>query len=355
LKQNHTKQGHSPFMYMRPSMKLAAFEVALKEKKNLAEGTLAFRFEKPKDFPARAGQHLRMTLLEPPETDSAGTSRFFSLANAPHETDLLIAMRMRDTAFKRVLGRLQIGEKVCIETMLGTSPHASLTLHEDASKPAVFLIGGIGIAPAFAIIKDALARNLPHPLFLFYSNRRAEDAPFLDELEQLARHHPSFTLIPTLTAPETSATSWHGETGRIDQAMIKRYAGDLASPIYYIAGLPEMASAMKAVLTNAGVSEDQIHVEEFSGFIMGQHGPMGQHERDLAPQKKKPLLVGAVAAVIILMAVIHTSGALLLAKMGLSTSLTNPIFLGLIGLALVMVLFKFKHALGLVNRKKANR
>ena len=72
-------QGHSPMMHLRPSsMKKVAFEVTLKEKKNIAKGTLAFSFEKPNGFQMRAGQHVRMTLIDPPETDSEGNSRFFS-------------------------------------------------------------------------------------------------------------------------------------------------------------------------------------------------------------------------------------------------------------------------------------
>src|SRR5262249_25843584 len=239
FQQNHTMHGHSPLNHFRPEIQRAAFEVALKEKKHIAEGTVAFIFEKPDGFHMRAGQHIRMTLIHPPETDGEGNSRFFSLANSPGEADLVIVMRMRDTAFKRVLGRMPIGDKVRIEILLG-SPHGSLTLHDDASKPAVFLIGGIGIVPAFSMIKDATERKLPHPLFLFYSNRRPEDAPFLDELEQLPKQHASFTLIATMTQPEKSASPWRGETGYIDQSMIKKYVSDLLSPVYYLAGLPEM-------------------------------------------------------------------------------------------------------------------
>src|SRR6266704_5563590 len=150
-------------MFQHNQMKRAAFEVALKEKKHIAEGTIAFIFEKPNGFHFQAGQHIRMTLLNAPETDSEGKSRFFSLANSPQEKDLVIAMRMRDTAFKRVLGRMQIGDKVRIEILL-KSPHASFTLHDDPSKPAVFLIGGIGIVPAFSLIKDATERKLPHEI-----------------------------------------------------------------------------------------------------------------------------------------------------------------------------------------------
>jgi ferredoxin-NADP reductase len=274
----HTMQGHSLLNHLRPSMKRAAFEVALQEKKPIAEGTVAFILEKPKGFQMKAGQHIRLTLIDPPETDSEGNSRFFSLANSPGDADLLIAMRMRDTAFKRVLGRMPIGDKVRIEILLD-SPHGSLTLHDDASKPAVFLIGGIGIAPAFSIVKDALERNLPHPLVLFYSNRRMKDAPFLDELETLAKQHPSFTLIATLTQPETSASPWQGETGHVDQSMIKRYVDDLLSPVYYLAGLPEMTSAMKTLLTAAGVHEEHIHAEEFTGFNLNDIHTMGLMHR----------------------------------------------------------------------------
>ena len=105
---NHNMHGTFLFNHVRPSMKRVAYEVALKEKKQLAEGTIAFIFEKPNGFHFKAGQHIRMTLIHPPETDSEGHSRFFSLANSPQEKDLVIAMRMRDTAFKRVLGRMTL-------------------------------------------------------------------------------------------------------------------------------------------------------------------------------------------------------------------------------------------------------
>src|SRR5918911_2346698 len=99
--QHHSMHGHLLWHHVRPSRKVAAFEVALLEKKHIAEGTDAFIFEKPNGFHVRAGQHVRLTLIDPPETDGEGTSRFFSLANSPQEANLVIVMRMRDTAFKR--------------------------------------------------------------------------------------------------------------------------------------------------------------------------------------------------------------------------------------------------------------
>ena len=343
---NHNMHGTFLFTHVRPSMKRVAYEVALKEKKQLAEGTIAFIFEKPNGFHFKAGQHIRMTLIHSPETDSEGNSRFFSLANSPQEQDLVIAMRMRDTAFKRVLGRMQIGDKVRIEILL-KSPHRSFTLHDDPSKPAVFLIGGIGIVPAFSMMKDATERKLPHEIFLFYSNRRPEDAPFLDELENVAKQNPSFKLMATMTRPEKSAKSWRGETGSINHSMLKRYVDDLQSPIYYLAGLPEMVSAMKTMLTDSGVREENIRAEEFTGFNLNEIHTVNNHAW------KRHVLLVAIVLVILVVVILHAGAAFALFKSGLAESfLTNPIFYFMIGLMLVVAPFKFKHFLGFMHRKK---
>lgn len=262
---DHGPSMHDNFLlsHFKPSKQILGYEVALKGKKQIAEGTMAFIFAKPANFQFKAGQHVRLTLINPPETDSKGNRRFLTLANTPQEQDLIVAMRMTGTAFKRVLANMEIGEKVLIEMMLH-SAHGSFTLHDDASRPAVFLVGGIGIVPAFSIIKDTIERRLPHKMFLFYSNRRPEDAPFLAEFQTLAKQNSNFKLIATMTEPEKLAKPWNGETGFIDQDMLKRYVDDLKSPIYYIAGLSEMVKAMKTLLKNVGIDEDNIRAEDFS-------------------------------------------------------------------------------------------
>ena len=315
-------------------MKLASWEVALKGKQQIAEGTYAFTFEKPKDFVFKAGQHIRMALINPPETDAEGDKRFLTMASTPQELDLRFAMRMRDTAFKRVLGQMQPGEKVLIQKRLGNMPHATFTLHDDTTKPAVFIIGGIGIVPAYSMVKDATERKLPHKLFLFYSNRRPEDAPFLADLQSLAKQNPNFTLIATMTEAEKSAQSWRGGTGLIDQAMLKKYLHDLQAPIYYAAGLPEMVSAMKKLLAEAGVAEDSIRAEEFTGFNLNELP-------DNPQSKTKKYLIGiAVAVVIIVLLMVHTGAMSSHSKLFSAFSLTNPLSYLLIVLLLALVAFK---------------
>ena len=230
-------------------------------RQEIAEGTMAFRFEKPPGWTFQAGQAIDITLLEPSQTDAEGNTRTFTIASAPYEEDLMVATRMRDTAFKRVLKAMPVGAPVQLE-----EPFGELTLHSDAARTAVFLAGGIGITPFRSIACSAAKEHLPHRIFLFYSNRRPEDAPFLAELQALEKENPNFKLIASMTEMEKSRRPWHGETGMIGKEMLATYLKDAASPVYYIAGPPEMVKGLHMTVHQSGVEESDIRTEEFSGY-----------------------------------------------------------------------------------------
>jgi hypothetical protein len=81
----------------------------------------AFHFAKPADFQFRAGQSMELTLLNPPGTDAEGNSRAFSIASAPFDNDLMIATRIRNTAFKRVPRKASLGLQVKIDGRVARS------------------------------------------------------------------------------------------------------------------------------------------------------------------------------------------------------------------------------------------
>ncbi|HYL92314.1 MAG TPA: FAD-dependent oxidoreductase [Alphaproteobacteria bacterium] len=237
------------------------FQLKLLSSKEVAQGTLAFTLQKPAGFDFRAGQSADITLLNPPETDAEGNIRTFSIASAPSEAELTFATRLRDTAFKRVLRRLSPGDSVKLE-----GPMGSFNLHKNAAKPAVFLAGGIGITPFLSMIREAVRQKDSRPLYLFYSNRRPEDAAFLDELMAAPRLDPGFHLVATMAEMEKSAKPWDGERGFVDAAMLKRHLPSLSGAIFYIAGPPGMVTAMREMLTKAGVDEDDVRAEDFAGY-----------------------------------------------------------------------------------------
>jgi len=237
------------------------FTSKLKEKEVLAEGTMGFYFAKPAGFQFKPGQYLDITLVDPPETDAEGNIRSLSIASAPEDERLLVATRMRDTAFKRFLKAAPIEAEVRME-----GPMGSFTLHNNPTKPAVLLAGGIGITPFSSIVRHAAHARLPHKLYLFYSNRRPEDAAFMPILQELEKANPNFKFIPSMTEMSKSAQTWNGESGFINRDMLVRYLPNLQGPIYYIAGPPTMVAAMRQMLNAAGVDEDDLRTEEFAGY-----------------------------------------------------------------------------------------
>jgi ferredoxin-NADP reductase len=225
--------------------------------RDVASGTKAFEFEKPTGYKFIAGQATDWTLVEPAETDAEGNGRSFSLACAPDEPVLRIATRMRDTAYKRILGKMQPGDTISID-----DPWGEFILHEDESREAVFLCGGIGVTPFYSMMKDAVLRNTSRKLTLFFSNKTAKDAPFRDELLEFVSKNPSLRMIETIT----DDPSWTGEKGFIDRAMLERHIPDITKPIYYVAGPPQMVAAMKKMLLDAKLDESQLKFDEFLGY-----------------------------------------------------------------------------------------
>lgn len=240
---------------------MATHEIRLLRHETIAEGTMAFHFSRPEGFEFRAGQSMALSLITPPETDDEGSSRTFTIASAPHEAGLLIATRMRDSAFKRVLKSLPPGSPLNMD-----GPDGDMVLENDAALPIVFLAGGIGITPFRSMAVHAAQAQLPHRITLFYGNRRPEDAPFLDELRELEARNPNFRLVALMSAAEKSAPPWRGETGYIRRDLIERFVAEPQAALYYFAGPPAMTEAMHALLAEMGVDETAMRHEEFYGY-----------------------------------------------------------------------------------------
>jgi ferredoxin-NADP reductase len=245
---------------------MAEYEMTLVDRQRIARDTMAFWFDtNGASFGFRAGQHADFVFTHPCMEGENDNSRTFSLASSPRDKrPVMIAMRMRKTAFKTTLKSAALGTKFTV-----SRPRGSFTLHKDITRTAVFIAGGIGIAPIRSILQQATQERLPHKLYLFYSNREADDAAFLDEFENLTAQNPNFTFIPTVTGHRTLA--WPYEKGHINREMLTRYLLGLNGPIYYIAGPSGMVSAMTDLLTSSGVSDDDIMTEEFGDYKLYQN------------------------------------------------------------------------------------
>ena len=166
------------------------FATRLIERTEVADGTMAFAFERPAGFNFRAGQFVLISLSNPLYTDAKGNRRTFSIASPPQETGRLeIAVRMTGSALKRSLAEMELGSPLEI---LG--PSGSFVLQKETSVPAIFIAGGVGITPFRSMLIDAAGSGLRQIITLIYSNRNPEAAAFHEEFLRMADTNPNFFL-----------------------------------------------------------------------------------------------------------------------------------------------------------------
>jgi len=165
---------------------------------------------------------------------------------------------MRDTAFKKTLGELDVGAEVDVE-----HPKGDFSLPMDTERPYVFIAGGIGITVFRSMLRYIVEEGLPHQVTLVYSNRDRESTAFFEELEAMDRDHENIRVVFVMTDdPE-----WEGEKRRVDAGVLREHLeGELGDYVYIAAGPPGMVEAMESVLKGAGLPEEQVLVQRFAGY-----------------------------------------------------------------------------------------
>jgi ferredoxin-NADP reductase len=228
------------------------------EKREVAKGTLFVRFAVEEYPDYRPGAYFWVELPDRGREDEKGLRRHISLATSPTERGVVgLATRLRDSAFKRTLAELEVGDEVQVE-----EPKGSFLLPEDTSEEYVFVAGGIGITVFRSMLRFIADESLPYRVTLVYSNRDRESAAFLDELEEIERRVEGLKVILTMT----DEPGWTGETRHLDADVLDELVGGLEGKTFLVAGPPQMVEAVADSLQRAGVSEGRLLADKFSGY-----------------------------------------------------------------------------------------
>lgn len=225
----------------------------------MAKGTLLVVFDlQGQEMDFKPGQYFWVELLDPPYEDEKGPRRHISVVTSPTERGVLgLCTRLRDTAFKRSLAELEVGDEVEVE-----EPKGDFVLPDDTDREYVFVAGGIGITVFRCMLRYIADTGSPHKVTLVYSNRDRESSAFLDELQELEQTLPGFRLVLTMTED----SGWDGEARRIDEDMLRDHLGELDRFTYLVAGPPPMVEGVVASLQEAGIPEDRVIPDRFSGY-----------------------------------------------------------------------------------------
>lgn len=225
------------------------YETTLIGKKRVAKDTVEVSFARPDGFDFRAGQYVQLGVPQLLYPDPAGRSRVMSIASSPLSQDeICIAFRDTGTGYKNTLKQLQIGAPAVIE-----GPYGFFTLSENATRPMVFIAGGIGITPYLSMLQYATATGLGAPITLVYSNSNDDSAAYLRELQELSRRNHNIRVEKAF--------------GRVNQQQLVENVPDSYNSLWYISGPPAMVAYVRNLLYLLGIEDDKICYEEFTGYV----------------------------------------------------------------------------------------
>jgi ferredoxin-NADP reductase len=229
------------------------FQVELLSLDRCGGDVLTVRFSRPEGYSFRAGQWFRLFL----DTDEGEVAETFSHCAAPGDDWLEMTTRLSGSAFKRALGALGPGAKVAI-----SAPGGHLALPADASR-VCFLVGGVGITPVHAILRDAVqtGRDFADAL-LIYGNRDEDCAPFAEEFAGMVSIG-----VRTVLVYERPSDIWDGERGFITAETVRRHVDPLDGRVFLVAGPPVMVDVMERILDELGVPAKARIIEHFGAAL----------------------------------------------------------------------------------------
>ena len=233
----------------------------LKEKVQIANDTYDFVFNPDKKLNFQPGQYLEWTLAHK-KMDNRGIRRYFTIASSPTEKELIMGVKFYDkpSSYKKALISLNKGGIVVAGQLAG-----DFTLPKDKEKKLVFIAGGIGVTPFRSMIKYLLDNNEKRDIVIFYSNRNFQDIAYKNIFDQAAKKL-HIKVIYCLSDADSRPPDWEGETGFINEAMMKKYVPDFMERMFYISGPRSMILTFQKALKEAGISKTHIKTDFFPGF-----------------------------------------------------------------------------------------
>jgi len=197
-----------------------------------------------------AGQYIEFLLED-------GKRRAFSIANAPHE-DELIELHIRHVEGGMFTDFLF--DEMPDKSMLRIEgPLGSFFLREESERPIIFVGGGTGFGPIKAMIEHAIYVGLKQPIHVFMGVRALRDLYMADLLNSWQEKGVKFT--PVLSEP-MSEDNWQGETGYVHEAVAKAH-NDLSKFDIYMCGPPPMVTAAVDLFSKQGATRDHMFSDAF--------------------------------------------------------------------------------------------
>ena len=222
------------------------------------------------EFDYLAGQHVALRA----ELDGHEVRRSYSLCRPPVRGSVSVAIK-RDHGGRFstwAQSELHAGDRLDVMSPQGTFTSALAAL-EDAH--VVGIAAGSGITPLMALAATVLSLSETSRFTLVYTNRRATDVMFLDDLADLKDRYPTrFAVHHVLTREQRSAPLL---SGRIDEERLRGILDALVLPAtvdeWFLCGPFDLVQLCRDTLADIGVEPAHVRYELFTTGEPGQERP----------------------------------------------------------------------------------
>jgi ferredoxin-NADP reductase len=239
-----------------PKYKLKLY---LKNIKRLAPQIYDFSFAGASNFNFRPGQYLEWTLPRA-GADSRGNRRTFSIASAPGEDEIHIAIKVaeKSSSYKKALVEMKPGSLIIAGQLAG-----DFVLPPDLNQKMVFIAGGIGITPYVSMIKHLIKSGKKRDIILIYLIASPSELCYREIWEQAKGL--GLRVIPILSSPVPDKL-WSGLTGYLTDDILTKHIPDYLERRYYISGPPGLVTNYYGLLRRLKIGRRSIVTDHFSGY-----------------------------------------------------------------------------------------
>jgi ferredoxin-NADP reductase len=265
------------------------FRVVSREFEDAAQTQCSFHLQ-PVDgaalTPFQPGQYLTFSLQVPGDIAGAPVgarriTRCYSLSDRPDPTGYRITIKRAlppagqpdcpvGVSSGHFHDRVHAGDVLQVK-----APSGHFFIDPDASVPAVFIAGGIGVTPMMSMLRWCMAEQPERLIHLYYGVRSSADHAFKRVLEELAAEHRAFSLnvIYGSPGPDDVLARDYQHVGHVDLALLRRTLPH-GRHQFYVCGPPPMMQSLVPALQEWGVLAEDIHFEAFGPASVRPTGPV---------------------------------------------------------------------------------
>lgn len=210
-------------------------------------------------FTYLAGQFMNLAMV----IDGKPIKRAYTIASHPCDRKMLeITIKREENGLvsRYMHDFVHEGDLIDIEAAYG-----QLTFSGVGAQGIVLIGGGVGITPLMSVLRCLISCGMKNEISLLYACKTLEDFVYREELRLLQSRNSNLKILVAVEKMEGSFPGAY--EGRLTKEKIQEAAPGIVSSRVHLCGPPGMMQAVRAILAELKVQQDQIKTEAFGSAI----------------------------------------------------------------------------------------